>query len=152
MTSQGRHDVSTRCHAECVCGITIKKHQRSTLLVLVWVLYRWNPLTNGQWCGKLFHVMTSLCCCLLLLVTVLGVYSWNRVLVNTSCPRYIYILDTYHYGDVKMGSIASQITSLTIVYSTVYSDADQRKHQSSASLAFARGIYRYRWIPRTEGQ
>ena len=39
-----------------------------------------------------------------------------------------------------MGAIASQITSLTIVYSTVYSDADQRKHQSSASLAFVRGI------------
>ena len=35
-----------------------------------------------------------------------------------------------------MGAIASQITSLTIVHSTVYSDADQRKHQSSASLAF----------------
>ena len=35
-----------------------------------------------------------------------------------------------------MGAIASQITSITIVYSTVYSDADQRKHQSSASLAF----------------
>ena len=41
-----------------------------------------------------------------------------------------------------MGSIASQITSLTIVYSIVYSDADQRKHQSSASLAFVRGIHR----------
>ena len=33
-----------------------------------------------------------------------------------------------------MTSMASQITSLTVVYSTVYSDADQRKHQSSASL------------------
>ena len=41
-----------------------------------------------------------------------------------------------------MGTIASQITSLTIVYSTVYSDADQRKHQSSASLAFVRVIQR----------
>ena len=40
----------------------------------------------------------------------------------------------HHYDDVIM--IASQITSLTIVYSTVYSGADQRKHQSSASLAF----------------
>ena len=39
-----------------------------------------------------------------------------------------------------MGMMASQITSLTIVYSTVYSDADQRKHQSSASPAFARGM------------
>ena len=41
-----------------------------------------------------------------------------------------------------MGTMASHITNLTIVYSTVYSDADQRKHQSSASLAFARGIHR----------
>ena len=40
-----------------------------------------------------------------------------------------------------MGEIASQITSLTILYSTVDSDADQRKHQSPASLAFVRGIY-----------
>ena len=35
-----------------------------------------------------------------------------------------------------MGSMASQITSLAIVYSTVYSGADERKHQSSTSLAF----------------
>ena len=42
-----------------------------------------------------------------------------------------------------MGTMASQITSLTIVYSTVYSGADQRKHQSSASLAFVRGIHRW---------
>ena len=41
-----------------------------------------------------------------------------------------------------MGAMASQITSLAIVYSTVYSDPDQRKHQSSASLAFVRGIHR----------
>ena len=41
-----------------------------------------------------------------------------------------------------MGAIASQITSLTIVYSTVYPDADQRKHQSSASLAFVQEIHR----------
>ena len=42
----------------------------------------------------------------------------------------------FHYGDVIMGAITSQITNPTIVYSTVYSDADQRKYQSSASLAF----------------
>ena len=44
-----------------------------------------------------------------------------------------------HYNDVTMSKIASQITSLTIVYSTVYSGPDQTKHQSSASLAFVRG-------------
>ena len=48
-----------------------------------------------------------------------------------------------HYSDVIMDTIASQITSLTIVYSTAYSDADQRKSQSSASLAFVRGIHRW---------
>ena len=53
---------------------------------------------------------------------------------------------TMHYNDVIMGAIASQNTSLAIAYSIVYSDADQRKHQSPASLAFVR------WIPRTNGQ
>ena len=51
-----------------------------------------------------------------------------------------------------MTTMASQITSLTLVYWTVYSDADQRKHQSSASLDFVWGIHRDRWIPRTKGQ
>ena len=50
-----------------------------------------------------------------------------------------------------MGPIASQITSLAIVYSDVCWGADQRKHQSSASLAFVWGIHRepvnspYKW-------
>ena len=47
-----------------------------------------------------------------------------------------------HYNDVIMSEMASQITSLTIVYSTVYSGLDQRKYQSSASLASVRGIHR----------
>ena len=54
--------------------------------------------------------------------------------------------------DVTMTEGASQITSLTIVNSAVYSGGDQRKHQSSASLAFVWGIHRDRWIPRTKGQ
>ena len=56
-----------------------------------------------------------------------------------------------HYSDVRLGTMASQITSLTIVYSTVYSDADQRKHQSSASMAIVQEFTGYRWIP-TNGQ
>ena len=48
-----------------------------------------------------------------------------------------------HYSDFIMSTMASQITtSLTIVYSIVYSGVDQRKHESSASLAFVRGIHR----------
>ena len=41
-----------------------------------------------------------------------------------------------------MSAMSYLITSLTIVYSTVYSGADQRRHQNSASLAFVRGIHR----------
>ena len=52
-------------------------------------------------------------------------------------------LYSYHCSDVIMGAIASQTTSITIIYSTVYSGADQRKPQSSASLAFVRGIHRW---------
>ena len=48
-----------------------------------------------------------------------------------------------HYSDVIMDTMTSQITSLTIFYSTVYSGADQRKHQSPASMAFVRGIRRW---------
>ena len=59
---------------------------------------------------------------------------------------------TSRYTDVIMTTMASLINSLTVVYSTVYSDTDQRKHQSSASLAFVWGIHRDRWIHRTNGQ
>ena len=48
-----------------------------------------------------------------------------------------------HYNDVIMSTTASQIASLTMVYSSVYSGADQRKHQSSASQAFVWGIHRW---------
>ena len=49
----------------------------------------------------------------------------------------------FHHIDVKMRAMGSQITSLTIVYSTICSGVDQRKHQSSASLAFVRRIHRW---------
>ena len=53
------------------------------------------------------------------------------------------IIVMVHYSDVIMTTMASQFTSLTVVYSIVYSDADQRKHQRSASLAFVWGIHRW---------
>ena len=62
----------------------------------------------------------------------LFVLQWNR-----SVSIHI------HYSDVIMGTMVSQIASLTIAYSTVYSDADPRKNQSSASLVFVREIHRW---------
>ena len=58
---------------------------------------------------------------------------------NSACPSLPKLL---YYCDIIMGAMASQITSLTIV-STVHSGADQRKHQSSTSLSFVRGIQRW---------
>ena len=65
-------------------------------------------------------------------------YLIGHVLNNYNC---FPVQSVSHYNDI-MGAMAFQITSRTIVYSTVYSHADQRKHQSSASLAFVRGIHR----------
>ena len=82
---------------------------------------------------------------------IMTVYKDNVVLCNDYENHFCNICmdmsaDEYHvlpshYNDVVMGSIASLITSLAIVYSVVYSDADQRKHQSSASLAFVWEIH-----------
>ena len=62
-----------------------------------------------------------------------------RVLLCESHARHY--INTLHYCDVIMGAMAYQITSLAIVYSTVHPGADQRKHQSSASLACVWGIH-----------
>ena len=63
----------------------------------------------------------------------------------------VFVSSDYHFNDVIMDAMASQITSLTIVYSTVYSVEDQRKHQSSASLAFVWGFHRRQVNPPHKG-
>ena len=74
---------------------------------------------------------------------------WSHKIYSKSL---IDIENLKHYNGVIMTTMASQITSFTVGSSTVYSDADQRKHQSSASLAFVWGFNRDRWIPRTNDQ
>ena len=71
-------------------------------------------------------------------------YIENTIVCQRALVRLIrFQYYRKHRNDVIMGAMASEITSLTIVYSTVYSGADQRKHQSPASLAFVRGIHRW---------
>ena len=77
--------------------------------------------------------------CVLKLINVCKRSPWD-LYAHDMYQTCMHIL--LHYNDVIMGAIASQITSLTIVYSTIYSDADQRKHQSSTSLAFVQEIHR----------
>ena len=91
------------------------------------------------------------------------IYHWTQTIckshtIRTMTPIFERLPEwkcpwpRLHYIDVIMTTMASQITSLMVVYATVYSDADQRKHQSSTSLAFVWGIHRDRWIPRTKRQ
>ena len=72
------------------------------------------------------------------------IHHWNQQVWR--CYLFIYqtpiVSIVEHCGDVIMGARASQITSLTLVYSTVKSGEDQRKFESSAFLAFVRGIHR----------
>ena len=67
--------------------------------------------------------------------------SWRLMSWPISIRSFAIVVQNYH--DVIMGAMASQITSLTIVYSTVYSSADRRKYKSPTSLAIVRGLHRW---------
>ena len=70
---------------------------------------------------------------------------------HLSLPKCNETMET-HYNDAIMSAMASQITGVFIVNSTVSSGADQRKHQSSASLALVRGIHRWPGNPPHKGR
>ena len=77
--------------------------------------------------------------CIFVLVSTLRFQCWELIWnVNTAICFSIS-----RYSDVIMSEIASQITGVSIVYSTICSGVDQGKHESSASLAFVRGIHQW---------
>ena len=69
--------------------------------------------------------------------------SWTRTAVNLALQAIQSVQGSLHYNDVIMSAMASQITGVLIVYSTVCLGVDQRKHQSSASLAFEQEIHQW---------
>ena len=72
---------------------------------------------------------------------------------DSSLSKHIYLLSKLsHYSDVIMGAMASQITGVSLVYSTVCSGANQRKYQNSASLALVGEFTGDQWIPLTKCQ
>ena len=83
------------------------------------------------------------CFVLLLLHNRLQALHINDLLILVRISSLTLRASNNHYSDVIMATMASQITSLTIVHTTVYSGADQSKHQSSASLAFVWWIHRW---------
>ena len=99
-------------------------------------------MESVQWTGPLLLTKIS--------STDIGIRAWGHSYIHIRhtdantypCPYFNGGSDKIAHYNVIMGAIASQITSITVVYSTVYSDADQIKHQSSASLAFVWGLHR----------
>ena len=79
-------------------------------------------------------------------VLLLG-HFWHSHFFAYTCfyQPYVGLVRSHqslHYNDVIINLMASEITSLTSLWSTVYSGADQRKHQNSVSLASVQGIRR----------
>ena len=99
-------------------------------------------LVHFGYCGKYIHS------CYLsewLWVYELNIYNGTSycllaLLLNLGHDSLMVI--KFHYNDIIISMMASQITSLTMVYSSVYSGAHQRKHQST-SLDFVRGIHQW---------
>ena len=80
----------------------------------------------------------------------------NQVLIlilrnRSICEPKTFELLGEHFSDVMMSAMESQITGISIVCSIVCSGVDQRKHQSSASLAFVRGIHRWPLVSPYKG-
>ena len=91
-----------------------------------WKIFPWSVIAHS----KSFNSQAR--------ITVMSIFEVSAVSADGLAP-----LSIWHYDDVIISAMASRITSLTIVHSRVYSGADQRKHQSSASPAFVRGIDRW---------
>ena len=66
----------------------------------------------------------------------------DELCASTSAVAVVKI-NWCHNNDIIMGMMGSQITGVSIVYSTIGSGADRRKHQSSPWLAFVRGIHQW---------
>ena len=143
-----------------VCsGADQRKHQSSASLVFVRGIHRLpvNSLNKGPATRKCFHLMTSSCSVRYFLESIdLHCVVWRQTCAPSAWGSCLFLLTlacryrhhkgwglrqvtkspfvcALHYTDVIMTTMASQITSLTVVYSTVYSDGGQRKHQSSVS-------------------
>ena len=106
------------------------KHIKYEALVRAWHFSLRSTLGFDQQCNKCFNISFHF------------FSTWARQQTTKLSIFLRQDVDILHYGDVIMGPMASQSTGLTIICTTVYPGADQRKHQRSASLALVRGIHR----------
>ena len=127
-------------------------------IIKITFILRWGPL---YLCSRTYSTSTNkhrVCLWLWFVVVCylpISPYSvgllhchWVYLITHWGLVMHIYIskltiIISDHYSDVTMGMMASQVTGVSIVCSTVCSGTHQRKHQSSVSLAFVRGIHRW---------
>ena len=132
--------INSHYFVNCICGSTwftvfnISRNWSSLSITASKCLFQADTMPRIAYCSNLLNVIPHKLLNRIQLIR-------NQV-ARMVLPLHAYNIATSHYCDVIMGTIASQITSLVIVYSAVYSEVYQRKHQSSASLAFVRGIHR----------
>ena len=114
-------------------GHATKKNEPSPGLsrehVDVSMIWRWNT-----WA---FNLLQSIC-----------IREYIMLVLRFTIAKQFFLLNNIgstrnQYNDVIMSTMTSQIASFTIDNSTVYSGANQRIHQSSASLVFVRGIHQW---------
>ena len=112
---------TNRIGSMCSWMRTITSLATYVTAILIW------SVTNTCWYIQISHIS-----------------HWKKgvIFLNLALSMQIPISHIVHYSDVIMGAMPSQIIWITIVYSTVCSSPDQRKFQSSASLAFVCGIHR----------
>ena len=123
----------TQSNFTCSIIFLIFHHCKS--LVAYWISH---PYLTGVATAQLHWYLSNMN------VKMSNRYDCMMKQISTTELQYPTLLNWLpHYNDVIMRVMASQITSLMIVYSTVYSGADQRKHQSSTSLVFVRGIHQW---------
>ena len=112
-----------------------------------WVNLDLFKLIGTWWCymasRNLVKIALMTCCWRRQAINGINVDHW--LVRSRSIHRTGTFIGQGHVNcsDVIMSATASQITGVSIVYSTVCSGADQRKHQSSASLAFVKGTHRW---------
>ena len=132
------NDVELSYHSGCCIKCVKQRYLSSKMHILSYVSVRKSIKKN---CGYIFKksiFSTGYCD-----VYILVVIQRNQTVfyfVGMCWP--LHIPDFRHYRDSIMNMLASLITNLTIVYSTLYSGAYWNNHQSYASLAFERGIPR----------
>ena len=115
-------------------------------MILGWIC-NISHIENNKLCKSSWYVMTLntkpiVAWCFRMGLEVQSIENYSK---HISWDHYGRISGYYSspYSDVIMNAMASQITSVSIVHSTVCSGADRRKHQSPASLAFVRRIHRW---------